>query len=136
MEFEFIEYLGDGQALFQCPENFSFGPASIGGTVGIRINGENLMCRVVDAHVRTRQVILGPIGDKPPPVVVEPEPAPDPSEPIKHEWKKDENGHVIHFGLGDYHDGPQCARCDEIFCRNCEPEKLDEPCGEQTPYLF
>jgi len=132
VEFKLVEYLGYGQALFQLPDNVRFGPASVGGRLAVN----NLMWRIVDAHVRTGLIILGPLNEERQPTVIEPESEPDPDAPIKHDWQKDKDGCVIHHDLGEYHDGPQCVRCGEIFCRNCEPEKLDEPCEEQTPYLF
>jgi len=130
MKVEFIEYLGDGQALLQLPDEVRFGPLSVGGMMAV----DGLMYRIVDAHVRTGLIILGPLNEERSPKAVEPEPVYD--GPILHEWIKDEDGYVEHFDLGGYHDGPQCVRCSEIFCRNCNPEKLTEPCEEQTPYLF
>lgn len=56
--------------------------------------------------------------------------------PLLHDWVKDENGDTKYFEYGDYHGGPECARCGDVFCQHCFPKKLTEPCPDQTHYLF
>lgn len=56
---------------------------------------------------------------------------------IKHDWARNEDGSIDIFRLEvGYHNGPECIRCGHIFCEHCRPEDYDEPCDEQTPYLF
>ena len=61
---------------------------------------------------------------------------PEPDK-IPHDWKLDDDGEVDVFAFYEgYHNGPVCLRCGETFCKHCvSPERMTEPCHEQTPYL-
>lgn len=57
---------------------------------------------------------------------------------IPHEFvlDADEDNGLKYFELGEYHGGPKCVRCGGMFCRNCEPGVLTEPCSNQDSTLF
>lgn len=58
------------------------------------------------------------------------------TEPIKHEWVKDEYGEIDFFRYEvGYHNGPSCRRCGATFCEHCEPDRVNEACGVQDEYL-
>ena len=55
---------------------------------------------------------------------------------ILHDFRRDKDGKLIYQEGSERHNDVECVRCHEYFCVLCEPEKLKEPCEEQTPYLF
>lgn len=56
---------------------------------------------------------------------------------MKHDFYTDEDGDIDVFRLDvDYHNGPECRRCHEIWCHHCEPDREDEECPSPQMELF
>lgn len=50
---------------------------------------------------------------------------------MKHDWYLNEDGRIDIWRLDyGYHNGPQCRRCQEMFCHHCERNRWDEECPE------
>jgi hypothetical protein len=46
-----------------------------------------------------------------------------------HTFRLDSTGDIDIWALDiDYHNGPYCTSCDEVFCEHCIPEIYREPC--------
>lgn len=53
-----------------------------------------------------------------------------------HIFETDDKGYMVHHDLGDFHDGPECLICNNVWCINCNPEIYTEKCpGREEPTL-
>lgn len=55
---------------------------------------------------------------------------------IPHEMALDPDGSETYIEMGDYHGGPKCMRCGELFCIHCEPGVRTDVCSNQDLGLF
>lgn len=48
---------------------------------------------------------------------------------MKHDWYLDDEGFIDIWRLDeDYHNGPQCMRCQQFFCKHCNRDWKDYEC--------
>jgi hypothetical protein len=48
---------------------------------------------------------------------------------MKHDFYLDETGEIDYWRMSsNYHNGPECKRCHEVWCEHCHPECYEEEC--------
>jgi hypothetical protein len=55
---------------------------------------------------------------------------------MKHLFRLDEDGDVDEFALeGGIHNGPECLRCEAMWCMWCERGRMGEECPAWRPLV-
>lgn len=56
---------------------------------------------------------------------------------MKHDWYLDEDRDIDIWRMDSgFHNGPQCRRCQKLFCHHCDPNCYDEECSSGQEALF